>query len=75
MFLSSCRLRCYSLFLVFTSSEVFLSIRLFPILIFNKELDDVINVICMMGKYHIHKARYLTLKPSCKILASDLHLL
>lgn len=28
----------------------------------NEEVDDVLNFICIMGKYHIHKARYLKFK-------------
>ena len=38
----------------------------------NKKLDDILNFFCMMGKYHIQKARYLKFKPSCKIFAYDL---
>lgn len=35
---------------------------------FSKELDNVLNLICMMGKYHIHKARYLKFNPNYKVL-------
>ncbi len=41
----------------------------------NRELEDDLDFICMMGKFHIHKARCLNFKPNCKIFASDLLLL
>lgn len=38
----------------------------------NRELDDVLDFICMMGIYHNQKARYLNFKHYCKIFTSDL---
>ncbi len=41
----------------------------------SRELEDVLDFICMMGKFHIHKARCLNFKPNCQIFSSDLLLL
>ncbi len=30
----------------------------------NRELEDVLDFICMMGKFHIHKAQCLNFKPN-----------
>ena len=30
----------------------------------NKEINDLIRLLCLLGKYHIHKARFLQFIPS-----------
>ncbi len=40
----------------------------------DKELDHVLNFTCIMGKYHIHKARYLNLYPAAKYLLLYIYL-